>query len=112
MRLLSQVNLNSLKIVESAARHKNFTRAGEEQFITASAVSQRVKSLEDQLRFKIFQRGGNAVSLTPEGHGLIHGIIEGHFANERRVLEALDAPDSLADELRRLLVALGDTSLD
>ncbi|RWB84617.1 MAG: LysR family transcriptional regulator [Mesorhizobium sp.] len=88
MRLLSQVNLNSLKIVESAARHKNFTRAGEEQFITASAVSQRVKSLEDQLRFKIFQRGGNAVSLTPEGEAYVAQVRE---ALERIVAANMEA---------------------
>ncbi len=70
------MNLNSLKIVESAARHQNFTRAGEEQFITASAVSQRVKGLEDQLRFKIFQRRKNAVSLTPEGEAFIIQVRE------------------------------------
>ena len=88
MRLLSQVNLNSLKIVESAARHRNFTRAGEEQFITASAVSQRVKSLEDQLRFKIFQRGGNAVSLTPEGETYVSRVRE---ALERIVAASMEA---------------------
>jgi len=88
VRLLSQVNLNSLKIVESAARHRNFTRAGEEQFITASAVSQRVKSLEDQLRFKIFQRGGNAVSLTPEGETYVSRVRE---ALERIVAASMEA---------------------
>jgi LysR family glycine cleavage system transcriptional activator len=88
VRLLSQVNLNSLKIVESAARHGNFTRAGEEQFITASAVSQRVKSLEDQLRFKIFQRGGNAVSLTPEGETYVSRVRE---ALERIVAASMEA---------------------
>ncbi|MER9525536.1 LysR substrate-binding domain-containing protein [Mesorhizobium sp. M0292] len=88
MRLLSQVNLNSLKIVESAARHRNFTRAGEEQFITASAVSQRVKSLEEQLRFKIFQRGGNAVSLTPEGETYVSRVRE---ALERIVAASMEA---------------------
>lgn len=70
------MNLNSLKIVESAARHRNFTRAGEEQFITASAVSQRVKGLEEQLRFKIFRRQKNAVSLTPEGERFVQQVRE------------------------------------
>lgn len=84
------MNLNSLKIVESAARHQNFTRAGEEQFITASAVSQRVKGLEDQLRFKIFQRRKNAVSLTPEGEEFV-----------RKVREALDRIVAAGMEVRR-----------
>jgi LysR family transcriptional regulator, glycine cleavage system transcriptional activator len=88
LRVLTQLNLNSLKVVESAARHKNFTRAGEEQFITASAVSQRIKSLEDQLRFKIFHRGGNAVSLTPEGEAYVAQVRE---ALERIVAAGVEA---------------------
>ncbi|MBB6407975.1 LysR substrate-binding domain-containing protein [Mesorhizobium sangaii] len=101
MRLLSQVNLNSLKIVESAARHGNFTRAGEEQFITASAVSQRVKSLEDQLRFKIFQRGGNAVSLTPEGETYVSRVRE---ALERIVAASMEATGQSQEHLLKISV--------
>ncbi|MBZ9741260.1 MULTISPECIES: LysR substrate-binding domain-containing protein [unclassified Mesorhizobium] len=101
MRLLSQVNLNSLKIVESAARHGNFTRAGEEQFITASAVSQRVKSLEDQLRFKIFQRGGNAVSLTPEGETYVSRVRE---ALERIVAASMEATGQSQEHVLKISV--------
>ncbi|TIU40470.1 MAG: LysR family transcriptional regulator, partial [Mesorhizobium sp.] len=101
MRLLSQVNLNSLKIVESAARHRNFTRAGEEQFITASAVSQRVKSLEDQLRFKIFERGGNAVSLTPEGETYVARVRE---ALERIVAASMEATGQSQAHVLRICV--------
>ncbi|MFD2057891.1 LysR substrate-binding domain-containing protein [Mesorhizobium calcicola] len=101
MRLLSQVNLNSLKIVESAARHRNFTRAGEEQFITASAVSQRVKSLEDQLRFKIFQRGGNAVSLTPEGETYVSRVRE---ALERIVAASMEATGQSQEHVLKISV--------
>ena len=67
MRHLKNLNLNSLRIVESAARLGNFTRAGEENLISTSAVSQRVKAIEEQLEFKIFHRRSNAVALTPEG---------------------------------------------
>jgi LysR family glycine cleavage system transcriptional activator len=74
VRLLRQINLNSLKVLESAARHQNFTRAGEEQLITPSAVSQQVKALEEQLRFKIFERRRNAVSLTPQGEVFVREV--------------------------------------
>jgi LysR family glycine cleavage system transcriptional activator len=98
---LSQVNLNSLKIVESAARHKNFTRAGEEQFITASAVSQRVKSLEHQLRFKIFLRGGNALSLTPEGETYVSRVRE---ALERIVAASMEATGQSQEHVLKISV--------
>ena len=101
MRPLTQVNLNSLKVVESAARHGNFTRAGEEQFITASAVSQRIKSLEDQLRFKIFRRGGNAVSLTPEGEAYVAQVRE---ALERILAAGMEATGQSREHLLKISV--------
>ncbi len=76
MRRLSQINLNALRVAESAARHANFTRAAEESCITPSAVSQQIKRLEDQLEFKIFNRQRNAVSLTPEGQEFILTVRE------------------------------------
>ncbi len=71
---LSQINLNTLRIAEAAARHANFTRAAEENFITPSAVSQQIRKLEEQLEFRIFQRRNNAVSLTPEGQEFIMAV--------------------------------------
>jgi LysR family glycine cleavage system transcriptional activator len=67
MKKLNQINLNSLRVAESAARNGNFVLAAEEQLITASAVSQRIKTLEAQLEFQIFDRRNNSVQITPEG---------------------------------------------
>jgi LysR family transcriptional regulator, glycine cleavage system transcriptional activator len=53
---------------ESAARHLSFTRAGEELFLTQSAVSRQIKELEDQLGVTLFQRRHRALSLTEAGH--------------------------------------------
>ncbi len=76
MRSLRDLNLNSLRVVESAARNGSFVRAAEEQMLTASAVSQRVKNLEDQLRFKIFNRRNNAIILTTEGDAFVAHVRE------------------------------------
>ncbi|TJV73390.1 MAG: LysR family transcriptional regulator [Mesorhizobium sp.] len=101
MRFLSSINLNGLTIIESAARHKNFTRAGEEQFITASAVSQRIKSIEDQLRFKIFQRERNGVSLTPEGETYVLRVRE---ALEHIVAASMEATGQSLDHVLKISV--------
>jgi LysR family glycine cleavage system transcriptional activator len=71
MQHLRNINLNSLRVLESAARLGSFARAGEENLISASAVSQRIKALEAQLQFQVFQRQSNAVVLTPEGEEFI-----------------------------------------
>lgn len=76
MRSLRDLNLNSLRVVESAARTGSFVRAAEEQLITPSAVSQRVKNLEAQLDFKIFNRRNNSVILTTEGDTFIAHVRE------------------------------------
>jgi len=53
---------------ESAARHLSFTKAGEELFLTQSAVSRQIKELEDQLGAPLFQRRHRALALTDAGH--------------------------------------------
>src|SRR4051812_7079675 len=52
---------------ESAARHLSFTKAGEELFLTQSAVSRQIKELEEQLGVPLFQRRHRALSLTEAG---------------------------------------------
>jgi LysR family glycine cleavage system transcriptional activator len=52
---------------ESAARHLSFTKAGEELFLTQSAVSRQIKELEDQLGVPLFERRHRALSLTEAG---------------------------------------------
>ncbi|MCD6040750.1 MAG: LysR family transcriptional regulator [Burkholderiales bacterium] len=53
---------------EAAARHLSFTKAGEELFLTQSAVSRQIKELEDQLGVALFQRRHRALALTEAGH--------------------------------------------
>ncbi|MFW8596128.1 LysR substrate-binding domain-containing protein [Cribrihabitans neustonicus] len=59
-----------LRCFESAARHQSFTAAGEELGLTQSAVSKKVKELEAELGFTLFQRSGRGVALTAAGQGL------------------------------------------
>src|SRR3954471_17127745 len=52
---------------EAAARHLSFTKAGEELFLTQSAVSRQMKELEEQLGVELFQRRHRALALTEAG---------------------------------------------
>ncbi|MFB6613555.1 MarR family winged helix-turn-helix transcriptional regulator [Streptomyces sp. NPDC085524] len=51
--------------------------------------------------------------LTTEGRGIAEGLIEGHLANERELIESLNPKESqqLASLLRKLLMPLEDDSL-
>jgi LysR family glycine cleavage system transcriptional activator len=57
----------ALRAFESAARHGNFRRAGEELSLSVSAISHQIKSLEDFLGVPLFRRNNNAMSLTGAG---------------------------------------------
>jgi len=52
---------------EAAARHLSFTKAGEELFLTQSAVSRQMKELEEQLGVALFLRRHRALALTDAG---------------------------------------------
>jgi DNA-binding transcriptional LysR family regulator len=59
--------LDLLKGFEAAARQLSFTKAGEELFLTQSAISRQVQALEEQLGVKLFQRRTRSLLLTDEG---------------------------------------------
>jgi LysR family transcriptional regulator, glycine cleavage system transcriptional activator len=63
-------SLDLLRGFEAAARNLSFTRAAEELFVTQSAVSRQVKTIEDHLGVALFARRHRALLLTEAGHDL------------------------------------------
>lgn len=75
--------LNLLRAFEAAGQHLSFKLAAEQLFITPSAVSQQIKTLEEQLGIELFVRGNRELSFTETGrnywqtiHKHINGIRE------------------------------------
>lgn len=58
------------------ARHLSFTKASQTLFISQPAISKHIKSLEESYQASLFDRRGNAISLTPEGQLLIDFIMK------------------------------------
>ena len=58
---LNLPSLNWLRVFEAAARHESFARAAQELNMSAAAVSQQVRALEDRLRRPLFERGRDPV---------------------------------------------------
>lgn len=79
--------LNALRFFESSARHRSFAAAAKELFVTASAVSHQVKTLEENLGVMLFNRTGRQVTLTAEGEQYLtsvrHAFDEIEMATER-----------------------------
>ncbi|NND47515.1 MAG: LysR family transcriptional regulator [Woeseiaceae bacterium] len=63
----TKTSLRGLRTFCVAARYESFRTAGEELFITASAVSHQIKSLEEELGKQLFDRSGRDISLTETG---------------------------------------------
>lgn len=63
-------SLDLLKGFEAAARHLSFTRAAEELFLTQSALSRQIQTLEEQLGVPLFERRHRALLLTEAGQTL------------------------------------------
>jgi LysR family glycine cleavage system transcriptional activator len=85
MRLPS---IKFLKTFQVAARLGSFKAAAEELYVTPSAVSHQIKSLETQLGLTLFERGVRALALTEAGaHYLEH--INDIFAKLESVTEQL-----------------------
>src|SRR5512140_2534832 len=63
-------SLDLLRGFEAAARNLSFTKAAEELFVTQSAVSRQVKTIEDHLGVALFARRHRALALTEAGHDL------------------------------------------
>lgn len=69
--------LETLRVFEAAERHKSFKDAGDELGVTASAVSHRVATLEEELGTTLFVRHTRRIEVTPEGERLAAGVRRG-----------------------------------
>jgi len=66
--------LNGLLAFEAAARSENFARAAEELNLTQSAVSHRVRLLENYLGYPLFERLPRGLRLTESGKAYLPAI--------------------------------------
>lgn len=82
MRKFKIPNMGALLAFEAAARHESFTHAARELFLTESAVSRQINTLESNLGVRLFVRVKQRVVLTKAG--------KVYSAQVRRSLEQLD----------------------
>jgi LysR family glycine cleavage system transcriptional activator len=66
--------LHALAALEAAARLGSFSEAARELYVTPSAISHRIRLLEDHLGAEMFVRTHNQVSLTPDGERFVDTV--------------------------------------
>jgi len=66
--------LTNLRAFEAVARLSSFSDAAEELFVTQSAISRQIKSLEDELGSALFVRGTRHVEMTQDAQILLRSV--------------------------------------
>ena len=65
------MTLTELRYIVAVARERHFGRAAEACFVSQPTLSVAVKKLEEELDVRIFERGGNEVTVTPLGDAIV-----------------------------------------
>jgi DNA-binding transcriptional LysR family regulator len=92
---ISGMELRHLRTIAAVAKHRSLTKAGDELYLTQSAVSQQISRLEQELGVEVFRRTSRSVELTAEGR-----VILGYA---QRVLAEVDGMRSELEEITGLL---------
>jgi LysR family glycine cleavage system transcriptional activator len=93
-------SLNTLRAFEAAARHLSFKTAATELGVTAGAVSQQVRKLEQSLGVALFRRLPHGLLLTRHG--------ETYLPKITKVFEDLtDATEDIAPDINAKKFAVG-----
>ena len=85
---MRKLPLDTLPTFEAAARHGSFSVAARRLHLTDSAVSHQLRRLEEAIGFRLFERHGRGVALTPAGKRF-----------RRVVSDSLEAIHTTADHL-------------
>jgi DNA-binding transcriptional LysR family regulator len=89
------MELRHLRTIAAVARHRSFTKAGEELHLAQSAISQQIRRLEREIGVEVFHRTSRSVELTAEGRVILD------YAH--RVIAEVDGLHSELAELTGLL---------
>src|SRR5689334_7524209 len=89
------MELRHLRTIAAVARHGSLTKAGEELYLSQSAISQQIRRLELELGFEVFRRTSRSVELTAEGRVIL--------SCAQRVLAEVDGLHNELEELTGLL---------
>lgn len=71
------INLELYKIFYTVAKYKSFSKSANALYVSQSAITQRINSLENQLNCKLFYRMANGVKLTEYGEELLKYVKDG-----------------------------------
>lgn len=65
-----------LRVFRAVADHFSFRKAGEQLYLTQPAITLQIKTLEDEVGSKLFERRATGVTLTEAGKSLLHYAVQ------------------------------------
>lgn len=89
------MDLTRLKMLRELAGRQTMAAVAEALFVSASAVSQQLAQLEDEVGVSLFERRGRGVSLTPAGENLV--------AHAERIFRILEEAKTDIAELKKIV---------
>ena len=94
------MNLNQLRYFISVAETGSFTKAAVQHFISQTAVTQQIHSLEETVGAKLIDRNSRPATLTPAGKVFLKEARELLNKMDTALLRAREASTGLEGELR------------
>ena len=80
---MRDIDLKTLRLMVAVCDHQNMTRAAEQEHIEPSAISKRIRQLEDDLGTPLLRRGQRGVQPTPAGAALLEHARDVLFTMDR-----------------------------
>ncbi|MEE1085563.1 MAG: LysR family transcriptional regulator [Schaedlerella sp.] len=62
------MNINQLRYFIAAAEYKSFTKSANQFYISQTAITQQIQSLEERMDVQLFDRSKRPIELTPAGN--------------------------------------------
>ncbi|OOS07707.1 transcriptional regulator, LysR family [Moraxella cuniculi DSM 21768] len=93
-------NLRGMAVFASVVRHGSFSGAAKELGITTSAVSQQIRSLENDLSVTLLHRSTRKLSLTEAGESLYNAALQMVKAAEQGRDSVIQLKDEVSGSLR------------
>src|ERR1700760_3456726 len=87
---MNRIQLNALSAFAAVAEHRSFTKAAVQLGAALPTMSQTIRSLEDQLGVRLFNRTTRSVALTEAGERLL-AEVQPILASIDRALDGVNA---------------------
>ena len=94
------MNLNQLRYFVSVAENGSFTKAAVQHYISQTAITQQIHTLEETIGVKLLDRNSRPVSLTPAGKVFLKEAREVLGKMDAALLRTREASTGLEGELR------------